>query len=146
MRFEDFSFRTLIFLILALSCPILATATPVPRDTIEQLAQLDFERYEISQLKETGKLSNEDYATRNADIEKKTAALWFPYDRVTSPTTQQERQEAETTIRGLSRAKLALLEPGWKKERQDLYEAARQRQHKAGISMEQNAEKAAHIG
>lgn len=145
MRCICFPIRTVIFLLIALSCPISATATPVPRDTIEQLAQIDVERYEISQLKETGKLTPEDYATRHADIEKRAAALWFPYDRVTSPTTQDERQAAMASIQGLSRAKLAILEPGWRKERENLQEAARSQQHKAAISMEQSAAKAGHI-
>ena len=145
MHLDGFLTRTIIFLLLTLSCPVLVAATPVPRETLERLAEINVQIAESRQLNSIGKLSNEDYTSRAAAIEKERQALWFPYDRVTSPTTPEERQAAMSTIDGLSKMKLSLLEPRWKKEQEAFREAGRHREEQTGIAVEQDARHAAQL-
>src|ERR1043166_4304548 len=142
MHFDRSSAQTLIILLLALSCPILATATPVPHDTIERLAEINVQITEIRHLNSAGRLSREDYTNRSAAIEKERQALWFPYDRVTSPTTQEERQAAMSAIDGLTKMKLSLLEPRWQKEQEAFQQAGRQREKQTGIAVEKDTRRA----
>ena len=73
-----------VFCLIALLWAVSALAAPVPRETLERLAEINVEIAESRHLSSIGKLSNEDYASRAAVIEKERQALWFPYEARTA--------------------------------------------------------------
>jgi hypothetical protein len=66
MRLKFQPLQTCICLLIVLSCPISASAVPVPRDTVDGLAQINVEIAELRHLNSIGRLSNEDYSNRSA--------------------------------------------------------------------------------
>jgi type IV secretion system protein VirD4 len=130
-----------VFFLIALFWAVSVLAAPVPRETLERLAEINVERAEIRQLYTIGNLSSADYNSRTAGLDKETADLWQPY-RLASQITPEERQAATTTIDGLTRTKLSILEPRWQKEQAEFREAGKRRQDQTGVELEQDAHKA----
>lgn len=142
MRFDGFPLRSLVILILTLSCPILALAAPVSRETIERLAEMNVERGEIRHLNAIGKLTDKEYYARLKTIDSEGATLWEPHNQ-TFEITREELRQAQYTITGLTRAKISLLEPRWEKEQTEFQEARRRQKEQIGIELEKDTRTAA---
>ena len=136
--------RTFIFLLIALSCPVFVAGMDVPRETIERLAQLTFEKGEIRHLNAIGKLSDKEYYARLKTLDAEAATLWEPHNQITE-ITPEEVHQAKNTIAGLSRAKLSLKEPGWKKEQEAYREAQGNRRQETMRDADRSAKQAAEI-
>ena len=147
MRFNCLPLRSLVILILTLSCPILALSAPAPRETIDRLAQIAVEKAETRHLNAMGKLTDKEYYARTKTLDAEQTTLWQPYRLMTNtpPDEAAEIKAATSTITGLSRAKLSLLEPKWTKEEQAYREAQGNRRQEIMRDADRSAKQAAQI-
>ena len=134
MRFSMLPYRTILFL-LAFLCATPMAGAEVPRETLERLADIQVEDARGWHLNKIGKMTDQERYRRAETLHKETVALWDPYRRSPEP-------EAEVTIQGLVRAKMALLTPQWQKEQQDARQEAEDREKQTGIALEQDSRRA----
>lgn len=144
MRFGIFTFLATIFLLIALSCPVFVAATEVPRETLERLSNIAVEKAEIRHLNAMGKLTDPEYNARYKILSAEETVLWQPH-RLRTQITREETQEAMTTLTGLNRAKLSLLEPKWSKEEWDNRKAKEKQKEQTYHAVEENARKGAQL-
>lgn len=135
MRFDRQPLRITCFVLFALLTTSLVALAEVPRETIERIAEIRVEEATAWHLNKIGKLTNQERYQRTEALHKEAVALWEPYRRSPQP-------EAEATIEGLSKSKLALLTPQWQKEQQDAQHQNEQREKETGIALEQDARRA----
>ena len=131
-----------VFCLIALLWAISGFAAEVPRETLERMAEVNVGLAEIRQLNSIGKLTDAEYNQRKKILDAEQRSLWEPH-HLTSQITPQEMQAAQTTLAGLTRMKLSLLEPRWAKEREEFREAGNRRKEQTGIELEKDARTAA---
>jgi hypothetical protein len=122
MRFDGFPLRSLIFLLIALSCLVSGALAEVSSDTIDRLAQINVEKAEIRHLNLIGKLTDQEYYPRRKPLDTEASTLWESIPRA-------EHNAAQSAITGLTRAKLSLLEPQWRKK-EEAYRGSPQKTEK----------------
>lgn len=135
MRFDTPTHRITVFFLSALLWASLAAGTEVPRETLERLAEIRVEQARIDHLDHIGKITTGEHTRRTEALSKESGSLWEPFKNSPSP-------EAETTIEGLTRAKLALLMPQWEKERQALRKEREEREKQTAVALEEDARRA----
>lgn len=134
---SDFSiFRRTVFFILALLWPATDVLAGVSHETLERLAEIQVETYHIDHLTEIGKLTPDERIARRKALQAEEAALWKSLPQTT-------HAEAESAIQGLSKAKLALLEPQWDKELTAFRKAAEEKNRQTARDLEADAHRAA---
>lgn len=138
MHFDGLPLRILIFFLIALSCPISGALADVSHETIDRLAQINVERGEIRHLNLIGKLTDQEHYARTKTLNTEAATLWELIPR-------QERNAAQSAITGLSRSKLSLKEPGWRKEEEAYREARDNLRQETMRDADKSAKEAAQI-
>lgn len=131
-----------VFCLIALLWAVSGFAADVPRETLERMAEVNVGLAEIGQLKSIGKLTAAEYNQRKKNLDAEQRTLWEPHHLV-SQITPQEMQAAQTTLIGLTRTKLSLLEPRWAKEQAEFQEAGRRQHEQTAAAVEKDARTAA---
>ena len=140
MRSNALTLSRHVFCLIALFWAVSAFAADVPRETLERLADFKVEQAEIRHLNTTGKLSTAEYNSRYAALQKEATALWQSSYRL---ATKQEKESANTTLTGLTRTKLSLLEPRWAKEREEFRQEGYRQQKETAAAIDKDARAAA---
>lgn len=141
MRFGILTFPFLIFLLIALSWPISGLAAPVPRETLEHLADIDFQKKELRHLHAVKKITEQEFTARSKALDAQKTLLWQPH-HLTSQITSQELAHAEATLTGMTTSKLSLVAPQWEKEEWAFRKDSEKRQEQTALDVDQNARQA----
>lgn len=127
-----------LFLGFALSLAVHVARAEVPRETLERIALIRVETAELRHLVKTSKLTNQEFNRRTDALKQKERALWEPYRK----ESRDEILKARTTIEGLAKARLSLLESRWRKEQQATKEAAEDKKKELAEAVEEDARSA----
>jgi type IV secretory pathway TraG/TraD family ATPase VirD4 len=128
-----------LLLAIALSLTAILAKAEIPRETLERLADIEVELRELYHLRDTGKITVTDRTARRIALNKEEKAIWKAYRQA----PRDEINSAKTTIAGLAKAKLTLLEPQWEKEEVEYRQTVKENRKKGGIELEEDARHAA---
>ncbi len=135
MRSDIWTVPRAVFFLLALLWAAPGVLAEVSHETLERLADLRVETYRIEHLAQIGKVTPEERIARLTALRAEEAALW-------KPLPQNTHADAESTIEGLSRTKLSLLEPQWDKELRDFRKAVEEKNRQTARDLETDAHRA----
>ena len=133
-------FRALFFAV-AFSLAAGSAVAEIPHETLEQIAQIRVEIFELRHLNKIAKLSGQELHQRTEALKKKEKALWETYRR----EPRDNIQNARTAIDGLVKARLALLTPRWAKEEREFREGVREQKKETALALEDDARRAVDI-
>lgn len=104
-----------VVIVFMLALMPLAAGAEIPPETLEKIALLRVEDARLQHQRDLGTLTPQEFTQRIKKLRSDEAALWQPYRRL----PRDELNRASETIKGLTRARLATLNPQWAKEMRD---------------------------
>jgi type IV secretion system protein VirD4 len=119
---------------LCLGLAALASAQ-VPDATVQRLADIDVQLAEVNHLWNTNQIDNQESRRRKTPLVSEREAI----ARQIRAFAPEEQRKALSQAQGLMQARLALLEPQWKKEDEGKAEARKQHDREVRAALSQDA-------